>query len=377
VKTETSKNKRIAFMATLPPPSGGEANVTRTFFDSLPALGYELQLIDVGKRHPRFFPGKFSLYNLSRMFWHLGKLLASNITFHPAFVNLMFSYSAITKFALFTLISKAMGVRVIGQLHDPWINQEYEKSIGFRRKFIRWVFRLPDSWIVLGKGWKNFMIQASVSESKICVIPNAVKNEFVSLAECHQTPVESNQPVILFVGTVGYRKGIDMLLEALAEIVAEGIPFKVQIIGDGELPGEREKLMVQYQQKLKANSFVFYPHKEQQDLIDFYTHASIFVLPSRAENLPVAMLEAMACALPVVVSRVGAVEEVIRDGDNGLLVCPDCPDELKVALKILLCDPMLRRRLGQNAQQTILHNHMPSHVGIKMHYFLDQLAEMK
>jgi glycosyltransferase involved in cell wall biosynthesis len=373
VKNGTSRNKRVAFMATLPPPSGGEANVTMTFFESLPALGYELQLIDVGIRRPRFLPGKISLYNLSRMFRHLGILVASNITFHPAFVNLMFSYNAISKFALFCLILKAMGVRVIGQMHDPWIDQVYERSTGYKRKFIRWVFRLPDGWIVLGKIWKNFMIQVSVPASRICVIPNAVKSEFVSLAECHQIPVESNPPVILFVGTVGYRKGIDILLEALVEIEAKGIPFKLLLIGDGELPGEREKLVAQYQQRLKASSFEFISHKEQQELIDYYTHASIFVLPSRAENLPVAMLEAMSCALPVVISRVGAIEEVIEDGKNGLLINPGRADELKEAILSLLQTPSLERWLGKNAQQTIIQNHVPSQAGEKMHVFMNHL----
>lgn len=369
------RSKRVAFMATLPPPSGGEANVTKTYFESLPSFGYKLHLVDVGKRHPNFSPGKFSLYNIGRTVYHLAILIASNLTFRPGFINFMFSYSAIEKFALFVLISKGLGVRVIGQMHDPWIDQDYEKCSEARRNFIRWVFRLPNGWIVLGEKWKDFMIQATVPASRICVIPNAVKSEFAALAESQVNPIESNPPVILFTGTVGHRKGVDLLLEALVQLESEGISFKVQIVGDGELPGEREKLIEKYKQRLTPGNYEFIPHQEQQGLISLFRHARIFVLPSRAENLPVSMLEAMSCSLPVIVSRVGAVTEVVEDNVNGLLIFPERIDELKAALISLLQKPDLGKRLGKQAQHTILKGHVPSLAGKKMHIFMEQLVE--
>jgi glycosyltransferase involved in cell wall biosynthesis len=271
-----------------------------------------------------------------------------------------------------------MGVRVIGQLHDPDVNREYELSSEARRTFIRWTFRLPDAWIVLGDVWEKFMLQAGVPKPIICIIPNAVKKEFASLAKSHIAPQESFPPVILFTGTVGYRKGIDLLLDALEALQAENateLAFKAELVGNGELQGEREALIEEFTKRLRPGSFEFVSHQEQQALIDRFIHASIFVLPSRAENLPIAMLEAMACALPVVVSRVGAVDEVIQDGKNGLLVGRERPTELKIALSTLLRFPDLRKRLGYNAQQTILRNHLSAEVGKKMDAFINYLEE--
>ncbi len=363
-------------MSTLPPPSGGEANVTQTFFESLPALGYELRLIDTGERDPRFSAGKVSLYNLLRGITHFLKLIIALITFHPFYINLMFSYTSIQKFAIEVIISKIFGVRVIAQMHDPWIDQEYLKCKEWKKKIIRWIFRLPDGWVVLGEIWKKFLIQTSVSVENICVIPNAVKNVFASLAMNNQVPLGSKPPEILFTGTVGYRKGIDILLEALVELEKDDIRFKALIVGSGELPGERDNMISLYQQRLRPENFEFITHKEQSELIALFLEADIFVLPSRAENLPVAMLEAMACGLPVVVSQVGSVAEVITNDQNGMLFKSGDANALKVILISLLGDQSLRIKLGNNARQTILMNHLPSISGNKMQVFMEELGKV-
>ena len=362
-------------MASLP-PSGGEANVTKTYFESLPPLGYDLYLIDVGKRNSKFHPGKFSLYNIGRMIRHLWKLILASIIFRPRYTNLMFSArGAIAKFALFAFISKLLGIRVIGQMHSGLIINDYQQYSEFKRKLIHVVFRLPFCWVVLGNVWKEFMVQASVDPTKIAIIPNAVKETFADIAKSRRAPIESTAPLILFVGSVGHRKGLDLLLDALVEIEAEGIEFMAQIVGGEEIPGERQRYIDEYHERLRDTHFEFIPHTEGQELVDLFTHASIFVLPSRAENLPVSMLEAMACALPVIVSGVGAVDEVVQNGKNGIAISPGRSDELRNSLILLLSNSNLRRQLGENAQETILRSHLPQRVGELMHEFLVNFEE--
>jgi glycosyltransferase involved in cell wall biosynthesis len=77
----------------------------------------------------------------------------------------------------------------------------------------------------------------------------------------------------------------------------------------------------------------------------------VFVLSSVSEGLPLALLEAMATGLPVVVTQVGGMGEAVRAGDSGLVVAPGDPDRLTAAVKTLIDDPALRARLGRAAQQ--------------------------
>jgi glycosyltransferase involved in cell wall biosynthesis len=85
---------------------------------------------------------------------------------------------------------------------------------------------------------------------------------------------------------------------------------------------------------------------ERRDIPELLGAADVFVLPSRSEGLPVSVLEAMVAGLPVVASRVGGVPELVAEGETGLLVAPGNSDELAAALKRVLADRELRRRLG-------------------------------
>jgi glycosyltransferase involved in cell wall biosynthesis len=85
-------------------------------------------------------------------------------------------------------------------------------------------------------------------------------------------------------------------------------------------------------------------------------NADILVLPSRAEAMSMAVLEGMAHALAVVTTRVGAHDEIIRDGDTGVFVPAGDPQALADALARLVLDPALRRRLGQRAREHFVEN---------------------
>lgn len=82
--------------------------------------------------------------------------------------------------------------------------------------------------------------------------------------------------------------------------------------------------------------------------------ATVFVLASKFEAIGVAYMEAMSCEVPVVGTRVGGVEELIEDGRTGLLVAPESPQEIVMAIERLVLDPDLARRLGQAAREVVV-----------------------
>jgi len=94
--------------------------------------------------------------------------------------------------------------------------------------------------------------------------------------------------------------------------------------------------------------------KESSELVEWYRASSVYVAPTLYENLPIRVLEAMACGVPVVASNVCAIPEAIDNGVNGMLIQPGSVDELADAICCLLGDPNLRRKMGENARKTVL-----------------------
>jgi glycosyltransferase involved in cell wall biosynthesis len=137
------------------------------------------------------------------------------------------------------------------------------------------------------------------------------------------------------------RKGLDVLLDALAEPALRGAPLVLWIAGDGP---ERAGLEARAASLGVAQRVRFLG--QRNDKADLLGACDLLVLASRREGLGVAALEAMACARPVVASRVGGLADAIVDGTTGLLVPPADPVALAAALARLASDAGLRARLG-------------------------------
>ncbi|KYF96441.1 glycosyltransferase [Sorangium cellulosum] len=138
-------------------------------------------------------------------------------------------------------------------------------------------------------------------------------------------------------------KAHDVLLRALARLRDRGVAVTVLIVGDGDERDRIHGLARELAIHGKEARFLGF----RKDVPDLLLAADFFVLPSRDEGLPLAVLEAMARSLPVVVTPVGGVPEVVRSEEHGLLVPVDDPDALAAAIERLARDPALRRRLGE------------------------------
>jgi glycogen synthase len=143
------------------------------------------------------------------------------------------------------------------------------------------------------------------------------------------------QPYVLFVGRVSEQKGIFTLLEA-----AQTLPEEVQLVLCASTPDTAE-LETRLTAAVAARPRVRWINAmlPQNDVVQLYSHASLFVCPSVYEPFGLINLEAMACATPVVASRVGGIPEVVVHEETGWLVPPGDPAALAVAMRQLLADP--------------------------------------
>jgi len=156
---------------------------------------------------------------------------------------------------------------------------------------------------------------------------------------------------LLCVGRLVAVKGHVVLLDALAELRARGVPLRATLVGDGP---ERAALTAHAVRLGLGHAVAFAGAVGQDAIRAHYARADVVCMPSFAEGLPVVLMEAMAMAIPVVATWIAGVPELVRDGHSGLLVAPGRPDELAGAIERLARDPELRRRLGRAGRERVL-----------------------
>ncbi|HXQ19027.1 MAG TPA: glycosyltransferase [Acidimicrobiales bacterium] len=155
---------------------------------------------------------------------------------------------------------------------------------------------------------------------------------------------------LLFVGRLEPRKGVDVLLECAAGLLARHGGLEITIAGDDSVPTLDGSTMRAHFERtapkdLRARVRFLGP-VDDDALLSLYAACDIVVVPSRFESFGLMLLEAMMFAKPVVASDVGGMREIVVDGETGRLVPAGDPDALAGALDDLLGQPELRRRLG-------------------------------
>jgi len=163
-------------------------------------------------------------------------------------------------------------------------------------------------------------------------------------------------PVILSVGRLREKKGLDTLIDACRVLRDRGQAFRCEIVGYGE---EHDRLQARIARQGLTGAVCLVGKLPREQVIESYARAAVYVQPSRIaadgdrDGIPNVLLEAMAMGLPVVASNVSGIPELVGGGHNGLLVEPDDPLALADAITRLLREPRLCAELGPNARETV------------------------
>jgi glycosyltransferase involved in cell wall biosynthesis len=169
-------------------------------------------------------------------------------------------------------------------------------------------------------------------------------------------PGPGRAPLLVSVARHEARKGIDVLLQALARLRAAGVPFRACLVGGGPLLAAHRRLAA----SLELDGTVVIPGSVRETL-PYLAGSEVFVLASREEQSgSLALLEALQQGLAVVASGVDGIPEDVSDGDDALLVPPGDPQALAAALGRVLGDVDLRRRLGRRARETFAARFAPA-----------------
>lgn len=248
------------------------------------------------------------------------------------------------------LSARILNYPVVLHAHGAEYREFYTALPRVLQRLVTRLLRAATLLVVLSESWRRYYSQeVGMPESRIRVLPNPVK-----IPPMVPDRRERLHVTIVFLGVVSKRKGIYDLIRAVSQLSEESkASIRLVIAGDGEL-GHAKALAT----TLGVNDLIEFSgwiSPEERDRL--LKEADIFVLPSYAEGLPMAVLEAMAWGLPTITTPVGGNPEIIEHEENGLFVEPGNVDQLRATIKYLISSPDKRRHLGENARRMVAPLH--------------------
>jgi len=197
-------------------------------------------------------------------------------------------------------------------------------------------------------------------KGNIIVIPNGVDTSLFQPRKAGGLR-KSNAARVLFSGRFIALKGLQNIIRAIPEVLRDYPDVAFAFAG----AGSREPyLRMLNEMKIPRRNFESY-YVNHYDMPHFYNSGDMLVHPSLCDSFPYAVLEAMACGLPVIASSVGGIPKLVRDGKTGFLVEKANYQELALRIKQLLCDESLRQRMGKNSRKLVEDNYSLEVMGKK------------
>lgn len=170
----------------------------------------------------------------------------------------------------------------------------------------------------------------------------------VDLEKYRQVPEGKGLGKILCVGSLIERKGIDLLLRALAHVKCE---YQLRLAGDGD---ERENLRKLSKELGISDKVIFLGQLNRKQLLKEYAESDLFVLPTREDCFALVILEAMCSGLPMICSKYAdGAYDLLEEGKNGYIVDPYNKKEFSQRLELLLTDSGLRENMQKNSEEII------------------------
>lgn len=295
----------------------------------------------IGNRFGSFY---YVVSGLARLLLKRGDydVLHAHLASSPAVLAAL--VSAVTKVPAILMIAGSRKTGDVGTSSRTWYGRLKLKFLQNRFNYI----------VSPSREAKDEIVNAGFPANKVIIIPNGVRTDIfapVQDTEKHTLRkglgLSETGPLVLYTGRLEPGKGIETLVDAWG-LLPKDDGARLVILGTGSLEGSLKS-------RASGDERIVFPGWKE-NAADYVKAADIFVLPSFGEGLPNSLLEAMSCGLACVSTRIGGVTELIRNGENGVLVKPGEPESLAGELKMLMNDPAARERLGKAARSFVENN---------------------
>jgi glycosyltransferase involved in cell wall biosynthesis len=261
----------------------------------------------------------------------------------PAIVHIHFASrgSTLRKLILAEMVVRA-GRPLVLHAHGSEFDDFHRRLPAAVRRNINSTLQRANVFITLSSQWRNFYVEeCEISPSQIVVLPNPVRVPSELPARERRSHVQ-----FLHLGRLGGRKGSYDVVQAFGSLPgALRDRARLVLAGDGDVEGVR-KLAESIGPNVTVHSWI--DARERDRLLG---QSDVFLLPSRAEGVPMALLEAMAYGLPSITSCVGGIPDVFRGGEDGVYVTPGNVDEIRTQMGRLISDESARLAAGRAAYE--------------------------
>ena len=235
-------------------------------------------------------------------------------------------------------------------------------NIPLKRSILNFIHYLPDMYITSGENMQRTLVeQCSFPAEKVISIPTGVPSEFFDVKKDagmkKKYGLQENAIVITNVGILRKVKGHEITLQAVRPVVDKFPEARFLLAGGGP---DREVLQ-QMAENMGISGFVIFTgHVE--NIPEIYSFTDVAILSSWSEGVPQSILQAMACSVPVVATKVGGVPEIITSGENGILVAPGDYAAIAEGVIKILSNPVMASEFSYNARCLVREKHSMSHM---------------
>jgi len=175
---------------------------------------------------------------------------------------------------------------------------------------------------------------------------------------------------LLYLGAIIKTKGVYDIIECSKQLVAEGLKVRVTLAGDREMEKAKQR-----SKEAGLEEIIDLPGwVSESRKLEFLGNSDLLLLPSYTEGMPLCVLEAMACGLPVVCTGVGGLRDLVVHGENGFVHKPGDVEALTRHTRCLLKDEALRERMGRNNTAKIRDNYSSDVIARKLSALYGDLA---